>query len=160
MVDMAEEWRACEDFPLYEVSNEGGVRNKTTGRIMKERIQKGYKYFTPMKDGKKHSIWTHRLIGKAFLPNPENKRNIDHKDGNPLNNKLDNLRWATNTEQAQNHKRLPSKSGKSGVYVSARIQYNGQKINLGVFPTIEEASEYYEAVARGLLGEFYRPGDV
>jgi len=160
MVDMAEEWRACEDFPLYEVSNEGGVRNKTTGRIIKEWVHNGYKTFTPHKDGKKHTIETHSLIAKTFLPNPDNKPNIDHKDGNSLNNKLENLRWATKTEQAQNRKRLPSKSGKSGVYISAKIQYNGQAINLGLFDTVEEASEYYEAVARGLLGEFYRPGDV
>ncbi len=46
------------------------------------------------KDGKGKSFLIHRLVAEAFLPNPENKPQINHKDGNPLNNNIDNLEWA------------------------------------------------------------------
>ena len=153
---MAEEWRECVEFPAYEVSDKGRVRNKTTELVLKQRVHNGYFGFFPQKDGKKFTKEVHILVAKAFLPNPKNKPKVDHKDGNSLNNNLSNLRWATSTEQAQNRKQAPSKSGKSGVYISARITFNGFTINLGLFDSVEEASEMYEAVGRGLFGEFFK----
>jgi hypothetical protein len=153
---MTEEWRECVDFPNYEVSSEGNVRNKRTGKTIKQGVHHGYKIFYPYKDGKDYKIETHIQLCKAFIANPENKPCVDHKDGDYLNNKISNLRWATRTENAQNRKKLPSKSQKSGVYITAMVTYNGHTIRLGTFPTVEEASEMYEAVSRGLFGEFYR----
>jgi hypothetical protein len=153
---MAEEWRECDDFPAYEVSDHGRVRNKSTGLVLKPWKHHGYWVFSPQKDGKKFTKEIHILVAKAFLPNIENKPKVDHKDGNSLNNNLSNLRWATSTEQAQNRKQSNSKSGKSGVYISAKITFNGYSINLGLFDTPEDASEMYQAVARGLFGEFHK----
>jgi len=153
---MAEEWRESVDFPAYEVSDKGRVRNKRTRFMLKQRVHNGYLGFYPQKDAKKYSKEVHILVAKAFLPNPGNKPMVDHKDGNSLNNNVSNLRWATSTEQAQNRKKKPSKSGKSGVYISAKITFNGYPINLGLFDSSEEASEMYEAVGRGLFGEFFK----
>jgi hypothetical protein len=153
---MVEEWRECGDFPAYEVSDKGRVRNKTTGFVLKPWNHRGYWTFQPSKDGKSYTKEIHILLAKAFIPNHENKLKIDHIDGNSLNNCIQNLRWATSTEQAQNRKKFQSKSGKSGVYISSAITFNGVRINLGLFDSVEEASEMYEAVAKGLFGEFYR----
>lgn len=56
----------------------------------------------------KHSKWykVHRLVALMFIPNPDNKPTVNHKDGNKQNNHVTNLEWATNTEQMQHANRL------------------------------------------------------
>lgn len=48
--------------------------------------------------GNPRAVGVHRLVAKAFIPNPDNKRNVCHKDNNPMNNSVDNLYWGTNQE--------------------------------------------------------------
>lgn len=85
---------------LYEVSNKGNVRSlprKTTkGGILKPSLRGGYPFVTL---GKK-SVHIHRLVAENFLSNPENKLTVNHKDSNKINNNLDNLEWATYSENA------------------------------------------------------------
>lgn len=68
------------------VSKEGNIAN-ITGRIYKPHIKNGY-YFVK-------SARVHRIVASAFLPNPNNLSVVNHKDGNKLNNKVDNLEWCT-----------------------------------------------------------------
>lgn len=79
-------------FENYEVSSYGRVRNKKTGTIRKNyKRPNGYIFF----DCSGRQLGVHRIVAFAFLPNPDNLPFINHKDGNPSNNHVDNLEWIT-----------------------------------------------------------------
>lgn len=94
----------------YQVSNFGNVKNKNN-KILKPNNIAGYLNFTLTTNKKRIQCKLHRLVATAFLPNIENKETVNHKDHNPLNNKLENLEWATTTEQ-NCHKRKCKKEQK------------------------------------------------
>lgn len=92
---------------LYQVSNLGRVRTLRTNTgddgIMYQRKKKNGYMIVQFRIGNvvyTHSV--HRLVALAFIPNPENKPEIDHIDGNPSNNIITNLKWATPKENSNN----------------------------------------------------------
>ena len=94
---MLEEWKIIKEFDNYEVSNLGKIRNKNK-KILKQFINnKGYLQLTLYKNMKKYTVKVHRLVAKAFISNPNNLLQINHKDGNKQNNCVDNLEWCTNS---------------------------------------------------------------
>lgn len=89
---------------LYEVSNEGRVRNKNTGKVRKPHKNSGYLVVILYKDGKQKNCLVHRLVAKAFISNPNNYPQVNHIDENKLNNNVENLEWCSaqyNTEYSQ-----------------------------------------------------------
>lgn len=80
----------------YQVSNFGRV--KSLRKVLKAGLRKGYLYISLR--NKKFNI--HRLVAIAFIPNPGNLPEIDHIDGNPLNNNANNLKWATRQQNELN----------------------------------------------------------
>jgi hypothetical protein len=101
---MAEErWAAAPGYEgLYEVSTHGRVKSikrlHTTGGIMKTHVNKGYEYAHLCKDGKHHNAKVHRLVASAFIPMRENANEVNHIDGDKLNNNVSNLEWVTASE--------------------------------------------------------------
>lgn len=83
----------------YEITTEGQVINKKTGRVLKGQPN-GKGYLRVSIGGKLQFI--HRLVATKYIPNPENKEQVNHIDGNKLNNSVDNLEWVTNQEN-RNH---------------------------------------------------------
>ena len=73
-------------------------RMGSKGGILKEQNGEFYKFYRVSVKGKTKNVLTHRLLGECFIPNPENKPQINHIDGNKHNNSLDNLEWCTNQE--------------------------------------------------------------
>lgn len=96
---MQEIWKTIEGYEnLYEISNLGRIKNNK-GYIMKQKPSKdGYVRILLFKDGHYKGKYVHILVAKAFIPNPENKSEVNHIDANKSNNKADNLEWVTRTE--------------------------------------------------------------
>ena len=83
---------------IYQVSNLGRIRN-SRGKILKpNKDHKGYMLIYLYKDGKRKTHKVHRLVAIAFIPNPENKKTVNHKDEVKTNNHVDNLEWMTTAE--------------------------------------------------------------
>jgi hypothetical protein len=101
----SEEWRPVPGFP-YEVSSFGMIRRTVSttcskaGSLISGRVgERGYRYFNATTSGKRKVLKFHRIVCEAFHgPQPSPKHVVAHNDGNPLNNRADNLRWATARE--------------------------------------------------------------
>lgn len=87
-------------FPDYTIDTNGIIYNKDN-RIIKGTKRGRGKYLSVhfRINGKSVFKTYHRLVAEAFLPNPENKKTVNHIDANKYNNRLDNLEWASNKEQ-------------------------------------------------------------
>ena len=156
-----ENWIKVAGFDEYSVSDQGNLRNDKTKRILKPGTSNsGYYYVVLRKQKKSYTKNIHRIVASAFLPNPNNKKMVDHIDNNETNNKLINLRWATTSENAQNAK-LSTKntSGTKGVVFlkntqkwRAQICINGKHISLGSFMKKEDAVNIRIQRAKDELG--------
>ena len=83
----------------YKISNYGKVMTTKTGRILSPAIdERGYERVCLFKMDRSHRYKVHRLVAITFIPNPDNKEQVNHKDGNKRNNSVDNLEWVTNEE--------------------------------------------------------------
>ena len=160
---MVEEYKIIKGFENYEISNFGSVKNIKTGKILKPVINgRGYYHVTLYKDCKKFTKRIHKLVATAFLPNPFQKSCVDHIDNNILNNNINNLRFATSSENGMNSKiSNRNSSGYKGITFHkksnkwhAYININGKRQNLGFFEKIEDAINARVKKAEELFGEF------
>ncbi|MGB2525678.1 HNH endonuclease [Flagellimonas sp. SN16] len=94
MRDFDKDFKAVKGFEDLEISRKGVILKN--GFIYTPFVANtGYLSVSFYKEGISHCFLVHRLLAKAFIPNPNNLRCINHKDGNKLNNSLDNLEWCT-----------------------------------------------------------------
>ena len=92
-------WKDIPNYEtLYSANEYGEIKSVKNNILLKQYVRSGYKTVYLYKNKNKKSFSTHRLIGLVFIPNPENKPEINHKDGNKLNNHVDNLEWCTSSE--------------------------------------------------------------
>lgn len=109
---MEEIWKDIPGFDgLYQVSTYGRVRSLLRRHGAMPYIMKPvnhgqgprkYKQIQLSRGGKSHTIGIHRLVALAFIPRIEGKNHIDHIDGDPSNNHVENLRWCTHLENMNN----------------------------------------------------------
>lgn len=112
---MIERWENIEGYEgQYEVSDHGRVRSIeriVTHKSMslkkipsiERKFEKptGYCSVILIKKAKRNHLLVHRLVAMAFIPNPENKEQVNHKDGNKRNNHVSNLEWMTRSENVR-----------------------------------------------------------
>ena len=144
---MGEE-KIIANYPTYAITQEGYVRDLRTGKLKEGHNQYGYRKINLTNcDGSKGFL-IHRLVGEAFILNPENKPEIDHIDRNPINNNVSNLRWVTDYEQMTN--RGDFKNNTSGykhitcedLYFRVVITRQGKTIVRKRFQKLEDAVKY------------------
>ena len=153
-----EEWKLIKDFPEYQVSNLGRVKSLNYNRGKKEGIlqelisDRGYCRVALYQEKKKHKVPIHRLVGQAFITNPENKPQIDHIDRNKSNNKVENLRWATTSENClnKNYQSIKTNTGESYISLHKNIYHFRKTSNYKTiskyFKTLEEAIAYRDSI--------------
>ena len=139
-------WKDIPNYEgLYKINNYGKIKRLPFNRYIKTHNEKGYIRVALCKNNKVKHLYLHRLIALTFIPNPENKPEVNHKDGNKLNNNINNLEWSTRKEN-MNHARdtglwKVTKNMKKGLDQSkATYQYNRCYRLLNVYNSAKEAS--------------------
>lgn len=156
---------------IYEVSSLGRVKScertiiRSNGReinfpdkIMKPSINhKGYLIIDLRKNGKRSGGFVHRLVGKAFIDNPLNKEQINHKNGNKTDNRVQNLEWVTNQENMAHAYKFLGRTNKDASESRKRVveQLSDDLSVISVFSSIQEAFDKtginnISAVCRGI----------
>lgn len=167
---MEEVWKPIEGYEgLYEVSNLGRVRSlefrNGSGRHRRITVLSptdnghGYKIIGLLVNGKRKNHYVHRLVAKAFVPNPDSLPVIDHIDHDRGNNVADNLRWMTQGDNVRYSRGLMCKPRQKPMantgerYISkqkkdGRYRLTIRRKQIGVFDTIENAVEVRDEILK------------
>lgn len=136
-------WKSIQEATNYEVSNLGNIKNSKTDYILKGRkSQSGYLQVSiTMKDTlKAKNQYIHRLVAQYFIPNLENKREVNHKDGNKLNNCVTNLEWVTSSENQKYRHQLQGKQKTSQRRIG---KFTKEHVLLQEYDSIIEAAKSF-----------------
>lgn len=154
---MKEIWKPLKDYEgRYEVSNLGNIRSLNyhlTGKMQLLKQQKnkdGYLYVSvPKEYNKRRQILIHRAVAMAFIENPLNKPEVNHKDGNKQNNNSDNLEWVTMQEN-QRH------AWTNGLKEKVRIESSKRGMEE---KTIKRLKEYNDARKKPVIATNLKTGE-
>ena len=171
---MQEIWKPVKEYEnLYMISNLGKVRSldriTRNGRgdfIKKGKIltninnNMGYEYVRLKDKNESKKFYIHRLVAQAFIPNPNNKKEVNHIDCNPLNNRVDNLEWVSHKENMAYMSKL-GRSNKTGEWLEKIKQKNidNGKSVLQIDPNTNEIINTFKTI-QSVKENGYRPGDV
>lgn len=153
-------WKTIHDFPTYEISSFGQIRNSCTGKMLKPRLSEwGYEQVCLRLNGTNNWRYVHKLVASEFIPNPYNKPQVNHIDGDKLNNKVCNLEWCSVSENNKHAYETGLKVVSDKVRENARHVGNNPKTRQAAFdrhPDIKivETGEVFESnveVANRLL---------
>lgn len=102
MYKQKEEWKTINGFENYMVSNLGRIKNSKTGRINNGGLCNGYLRVGLCREKKTYYFLVHRIVASTYIDNPYNKPIVDHINTDKLDNRVENLRWVTSSENSHN----------------------------------------------------------
>lgn len=138
-----------EVFDQFEISNDGKIRNTKTGRIYKTWFNhRGYEQVSVSLGNRKSKkiFKIHKAVAETFIPNKDNKPQVNHKDGNKQNNCISNLEWTTSSENMHHAyenglsdpKRNGDIYGQLAKLPCAKLDINTGNV-LEIFPSLKDA---------------------
>ena len=131
------EWKTVQEYDHYEVNQYGEIRHKDRKKNLVKRPNKaGYEYVNFNIQGHRQNFAVHRIVANAFIPNPNYKPEINHKDSNKSNNAVFNLEWVDSSE----NKIHSYKSGKRATQGKAIEQYSVDGTFLKTWSSATEAA--------------------
>ena len=140
-----------QDYPDYLIYPDGQVFNKRLNRDIAQSLNNEGYLHVKLNNGSQTNHLVHRLIGLHYIPNPENKPLVDHINGITNDNRLENLRWVTVQENANNQKLASNNtSGITGIRIDNRYKkvkyialwHEGGKQKQKSLANIDEAVAY------------------
>ena len=138
-------WKQTQINPKYEVNEDGEVRTIATGHIKSQKTDRyGYKVVCLSEDKfTRKYVTVHRLVATAFIPNPDNLPQVNHKDENKTNNHVSNLEWCTasynvNYGNAAVERGLKQRNDRNKSKLTAMYTLDGNLVD--IYPSAREAS--------------------
>lgn len=125
---MSEEWKDIKEYNNYQISNFGRIKSKNYKRqgyekILKQSINgRGYYYVLISTKNKYKNLLIHKEVAKAFIDNKNNYTDVNHKDGNKLNNNVENLEWCSRSYNITHAYKNGLKKGSMGMTYKKRCQ--------------------------------------
>jgi hypothetical protein len=179
-----EKWKPVKGYEgLYEVSNFGRVKALTRRvdlgkchRTFEEHFlslatdHKGYLRCALSHEGTSKTFKVHRLVAEAFIPNPDNKEQVNHIDGNKTNNRVDNLEWCTRSEN-MHHACVTKLKRNNGEYnngakltykevVFIRTHYIPRDKVYGTVALANKFGVHRKTISRIITGRYWKEGDA
>lgn len=151
---MNEIWKPIKKFEgYYEISNLGNIRSIERTIITKNNVQRivkskqlklsvnehGYLITTIRINNVPYNLKIHRIVAQTFIPNPDNKKTVNHIDCNKLNNAVSNLEWSTHSENIQHA--YDNNLNYSDSQYKAVLQYSKQGEFIQEYKSISEAKK-------------------
>lgn len=125
---MSEEWKDIKEYNNYQISNFGRIKSKNYKRQGYEKILKqsvngrGYYYVLISTKNKYKNLLIHKEVAKAFIDNKNNYTDVNHKDGNKLNNNVENLEWCSRSYNITHAYKNGLKKSSMGMSYKKRCQ--------------------------------------
>lgn len=143
-----------QEFNNYSISNLGNVKNDKTGRILKTYTKpSGYKQ---VQLGRKTiPQYIHRLVAKAFIPNDDNKPQVNHKNGDKSDNRVENLEWVTASENDLAYGYTSRIENRKKKIIATNL--DGREI---IFNSRNETAKYFKCDKSQIAyGRYYKKGN-
>lgn len=146
---MTEVWKDVLGYEgLYQISDRGRVKNARSGRVLKPHLLvNGYIQTMLSRGGKRRQPLVHRLVAEAFLPTPAEEQNqINHKNGNKTDNRVENLEWCTAGENNRHRRHVLMLDGGGRPKRPVLCKETGT-----IYPSVNEAARRTGASRNGIL---------